>query len=240
MTAPARPRAARASAAAHPAFSCPPARTPAPDDAAADHGTFVLVGGVPGAGKSTVLARLPEHADVRVLDPDRYRRWLRVTLPGVPYRFLRPVVHGTHAATVLARLLAGPASGRRVLLVHEPATRPRRRAFVAALARARGWRPVLVVLDVDRDDALAGQHRRGRVVRSRSFARHWERWSQQRDLFRAATPTDREAGRRERWDEVHVVDRRTAPAVLRAVLRGPTVPGARRRSSPAGRETLTC
>jgi predicted kinase len=173
----------------------------------------VLVGGVPGAGKSTVLARLAEEgAPVVVLDPDRYRRWFASTLPAVPYRLVRWAVHLAHAVVTLHALWRGPGAwARDGLLVHEPATRARRRGAVARLARARGWEPVLVVVDVPRQVALDGQAARGRVIRPRSFGRHWRRWHAQR----AGLPVSA-AG--EGWARVHVVDRGSAWPVLRDVV----------------------
>lgn len=168
---------------------------------------FVLVGGLPGAGKTVLLRRagmrLPQ---LRVLDPERHRdRFAALTGGRLPYRCYRPLVHGLHAAQVIGRLLAGPRDGR-PLVVHEPGTRQRRNAALAALARSRGWRPVLLVLDVDPAQALAGQQARGRVLRPGSFAGHCRRWA---------------AGRWQagRWDAVRVVGRDRADEVLRRLVR---------------------
>lgn len=182
-----------------------------------DEPLLVLVGGVPGAGKSTLLARVADdHPGARVLDPDPFRRRLAALLPGVPYRLCRPVVHTRHAVTTLGAVLRGPAaSPEGVLLVHDPATRPGRREALARLARSCGWRPVLMVVDVPRQAALDGQSERGRVVRPRSFARHWERWSAQRSELMAAAARRRPLGS---WAEVHVVDRTTALPAVRGLL----------------------
>jgi predicted ABC-type ATPase len=140
----------------------------------------VLVGGVPGAGKSTVLARVASSPGLDVLDPDDWRVCLRAVLPAaVPYAAYRPVVHVAHAIRMLVALLQGPVPGR-TLLVHDPATRARRRLLFVRLARARGWEPVLVYLDVARPVAESGQIRRGRVVNPVSFAGHWSRWTDMR------------------------------------------------------------
>jgi predicted kinase len=183
----------------------------------------VLVGGVPGAGKSTLLARVGDDApDAVVLDPDAYRRWFRTALPRAPYRAYRPVVHTLHAAAVAGAVLRGAADAGDVLLVHDPATRPRRRRALARLARARGWEPVLVVVDVPRTAALDGQVERGRVVAPESFAGHWRRWEEQRAALADGAVA-------EGWAEVHVVDRRTAAPTLRGLL------GVRRSLSERGR-----
>lgn len=186
--------------------------------------TFVLVGGVPGAGKSTALARVAAcRPGVRVLDSDAARRELRGRVPrGVPYAVYRPVVHVRHLAGVVRAVLRGPGcggdcadgvdgvdDGARVLVVHDPTSRVRR-WWWECLARRAGWRPVLVMVDVGRSEALSGQETRGRVVRARAFARHWRRWAAQRaELARGA------AGG---WSEVHVVGRSQAVSALLGVV----------------------
>lgn len=194
-----------------------PARAAAPD--------LVLLGGVPGAGKSTVLRRVRRRPGVRVLDPDSHRAAVgRAVGAVVPYRAWRPVVHVLHAVAVLGALLRGPgrADGAQ-LVVHEPGTRPRRTAALLRLARARGWRPALVFVDAPREAALAGQHARGRVLDPRSFDGHWRRWSQQRRHWLDA---ERSAGGRDGDDpgddrcEVRVVRRDDAEEGLVALLAG--------------------
>ncbi|MFI2102381.1 hypothetical protein ACH436_03760 [Isoptericola sp. NPDC019693] len=193
-------------------------------------GTFVLVGGVPGAGKSTALAWVAGlRPGVRVLDSEAARRELRGRVPrGVPYAVYRPVVHVRHLVGVVRAVLRGPwegvdggcragvgaGDGAGVLVVHDPATSRARRRWWACLARRAGWRPVLVMVDVGRDEALSGQEARGRVVRSRAFARHWRRWAAQRAGLVAVSGGGAAGG----WSEVHVVDRgRAVPALVRVV-----------------------
>jgi predicted kinase len=173
---------------------------------------LVVLGGVPGAGKSTVLRRLRRRPGVRVLDPDGHRDALRRNVGRVvPYRAYRPVVHTLHAVDVLGALLLGPRRTDGVLVVHDPATRPRRTTALLRLARARGWRPALVFVDTPREAALAGQHARGRVLASRSFDGHWRRWSQQRRHWL-------EAERRCEGYDVRVVRRDDAERRLVALL----------------------
>lgn len=178
---------------------------------------FVLVGGVPGAGKTTALAVLAQRLpDVVVVDPERYRTAFASTLPGLPYRAYRPLVHVLHATAVLRLLLAGP--GRlpgRALVVHEPATRPARNAVLATLATARGWDPRLFLVDVTCEQALTGQHRRGRVLAAESFSGHWSRWSEQRPWLVEVARTGQEYGR---WRRVDVVEREAAADTLTRAL----------------------
>jgi hypothetical protein len=178
---------------------------------------FVLVGGVPGAGKTTALAVVAELLpEVKVVDPERHRDRFAAALPGVPYRVYRPLVHLLHAAAVLWLLLAGPARLQgRALVVHEPGTRPRRNAFLASLARARGWQPMLFVVDVSARDALAGQHARGRVLHETSFTGHWARWTSQRPALLDAAAHGAGMGS---WGRVVVVDRADAAASLAHLL----------------------
>lgn len=138
---------------------------------------YVLVGGVPGAGKSTAIAAAaPDFVAVRVLDPDGVRSWLGAHLPArVPYAWYRPLVHLVHLLVHVWCLLRGPGAGR--LLVHDPSTRPSRLRALRRLAVWRGWTPLLVYVDTDPVVARAGQVARSRVVHGGRFAAHCRRWS---------------------------------------------------------------
>lgn len=134
-------------------------------------GSVLLVAGIPGAGKSTLIRRLfgTAPADVLVLDSADIRaalaRWLGERMP---YRFYRPLVHTVHYARIAAWTL-GPC---RNLVVHECGTRDWARRTLAALARARRRPAHLLLLDTAPEAALAGQRSRGRMVRTTSFVRH--------------------------------------------------------------------
>ncbi|MEV0891104.1 AAA family ATPase [Promicromonospora sp. NPDC050262] len=190
---------------------------------------MIVVGGVPGAGKSTLLANVA--ADVPravVLDPDRYRRRIAARLPSwVPYVAYRWVAHTLHAVATVLSLLAGPRSGR-PLLVHDTATRERRRELLGLLARRCGWDPVLVAVDVSLAEALDGQLDRGRVVQPDEFVRHWERWTAQRSLLAAAA-----GGPRGPWSAVHLMERCDAFGQVRDLVRRRSVVVAARRPEPA-------
>ena len=149
---------------------------------------LVVVGGVPGAGKTTAIAQATDDlAHVSSIDPEHVSWWLRTRLPGVPYRRYRWLVHLTHTLRILVHLLNGPTVGRR-LVVHDPGTRLGRRRLFLGLARLSGWRTVLLYVDVDRPAAQDGQRRRGRVVRS--FDEHWQSWERLRPTLVAAPPAD--------------------------------------------------
>lgn len=177
---------------------------------------LIVVGGVPGAGKSTAIAQTVGLPGVRVLDPDQLRARLRELLPDrVHYRAYRPIVHIVHTLRVLAGVLAGPSTGRR-LVVHDPATRPHRRTLLARLARLRGWTPALVYVDIDRAGARRGQVARGRVVRASSFDGHWRRWQRLRPRLLADLGTAAGGG----FSSVDLVDRDQAATVLMQRLGG--------------------
>lgn len=174
---------------------------------------LIVVGGVPGAGKTTAItAATTGQPGVLVLDPERVHSRLRHALPAwVPYRAYRAIVHTAHTVAVLGHLVRGPVSGR-PLIVHDPGTRRRRRRLFLGLAELRGWRMALVYVDVDRAAARDGQFVRGRALRASTFDRHWDRWQSLRDrLGESADPVA---------PPEFLVTRDDAAAVLRALCYG--------------------
>ncbi|WP_049795782.1 AAA family ATPase [Frankia sp. EAN1pec] len=174
-------------------------------DAASDHdpgtgwsmivpaGGVLVVAGIPGAGKSTLIQRLYHGApapapgrgagpaggradDPLVLDSAQVRAALARRLGHLPYALYRPVVHTVH----YWRIAAWTAGPRRNLVIHECGTRTWARRTVAALARLRRRPAHLVFLETSPAAALAGQHARGRVVPHRSFRRHERSWARMR------------------------------------------------------------
>ncbi|WP_257900608.1 ATP-binding protein [Saccharothrix obliqua] len=143
---------------------------------------LVVLAGLPGAGKTTMLAGVDlGGSSAVVLDSDQVRGYLRGVLPGVPYRLYRPLVHLVHRFRILWFTVFGVG----LLLVHEPSTRPSTRAGLV-VAGLVGRRPRhFLWLDVPAEEALAGQVRRGRVIRSGSFARHVRRAGRLRRRFAA-------------------------------------------------------
>lgn len=191
------------------------------------HADLIVVAGVPGAGKSTALRVAARTTRWRILDPDVERAWFGRHLPkGTPYRLYRPLVHVLHHLVLLSVLLRGPArlraAGRDRLLVHEPGTRTPRRVLLARLAAARGWRAALLLVEVSRTEALAGQHARHRVLKAGAFERHWRRWVRLRERGLPALRAD--VG----WMSVALVARAEAPGVLDALdERAPETPSSR-------------
>jgi hypothetical protein len=197
-----------------------PGLRPVPDSPSGTFGRapgplMIVVGGVPGAGKSTLLARVADDVPGSVvLDPDRHRRRIAGRLPSwVPYDTYRWAVHTLHAAATLANVVRGPRTDA-PLLVHDTATRERRRESLGLLARVRGWDSVLVAVDVSLEDALDGQLDRGRVVQPDEFVRHWERWTAQRSALAAS-----DGGPRGPWSSVYLMPRCDAFRQVRYLAR---------------------
>lgn len=132
----------------------------------------MLVAGIPGAGKSCLLRRLPvDRSGARpvVLDSDPIREWMSARLPvGTPYSRYRGLVHLWHRLRIVAMMFAlvGP------VVVHLPATGAITRAAVLVLAMLAFRRRYLVWLDVDAEQARQGQQGRGRMLSETSFNRH--------------------------------------------------------------------
>jgi hypothetical protein len=127
----------------------------------------VVVAGLPGAGKTTLVAGEP-----RALDSDAVREYLAPWLRAVPYPLWRPLVHAWHWVA-LWRALKRPEG----VIVVRPFTSGRLRR--AVLRRALRHHPAahLVVVDASPALARAGQEARGRTVRERAMRRHERRWA---------------------------------------------------------------
>jgi predicted kinase len=177
---------------------------------------LLLVAGMPGAGKSTLLRGVAQRPGLRILDSDTYRSRMAAVMGAVPYARYRPVVHAWHRLAVVVAAVSGAPT----VVVHLPATDPRMRAAVAALAVLTGRAPHLVWLHVDPEDALRGQRERGRVVPGSSFLGHARR--------AAATTAALRAGEGvRRWRSVTVLDRDAARDGLHLDTRPDTAPSGR-------------
>lgn len=173
---------------------------------------FVLLAGVPGAGKTEALKAISKQAPwVRISDAETVRSRLSRYVPWLPYGLCRPFVHTIGHLAVLVQIIR---RDRGPLIVHDPGTRHWSRRLLLRLALHRGHRPVAVYIDIDRESAILGQVRRGRVVRHHAFERHWRNWLALRTSILAGTdPTPGE-----RWPRMMLSSRESAVDDLHKLL----------------------
>ncbi|MEU3951564.1 AAA family ATPase [Streptomyces achromogenes] len=125
----------------------------------------VVVTGLPGSGKSTLMHRAVTGR--RVDSQDTRDRW-QARVPGfLPYALYRPLVRLAHYAGLRRALRTGEG-----LVVHDCGTQPWVRAWLAREARRRGGTLHLLLLDVSPETARQGQRERGRGVSRYAFRRH--------------------------------------------------------------------
>lgn len=143
--------------------------------------SLIVLAGLPGAGKSTVLKNLTTDEPVTLLDSAEMWRLLTTVLPkGTPYGWCRPLVHLLHRVRIGWACIAGSDP----VIAHEPSTRAPTRVMLVLFGRLARRELVFVWLDVEPAEALAGQHQRGRLLNQRSFRRHVRRAVQLRSRFR--------------------------------------------------------
>lgn len=126
---------------------------------------LVVITGLPGSGKSTLMERAVRG--VRVDSQDTRDRWAARVPRLLPYAVYRPLVRLAHYAG-LRRALRG-AGG---VVVHDCGTQAWVRGWLARAARRRGGTLHLLLLDVAPGTALGGQRERGRGVSRYAFLRH--------------------------------------------------------------------
>ncbi|MFD5634729.1 AAA family ATPase [Streptomyces sp. NPDC127077] len=125
----------------------------------------VVVSGLPGSGKSTLMRRAVLGA--RVDSQDTRDRWDGRMSGRLPYALYRPLVRLAHYAGLRRALREGGG-----LVVHDCGTQAWVRRWLAREARRRGGALHLLLLDVTPGTALDGQRERGRGVSRYAFARH--------------------------------------------------------------------
>ncbi|WP_312018597.1 AAA family ATPase [Streptomyces sp. I05A-00742] len=136
-------------------------------------GDLLVVSGLPGSGKSTLIRRTVTALDgrgepVRCVDSQDSRARLERRLPvRLPYGAYRPLARLVHYARLWRALRSGAS-----LVVHDCGQRDWVRRGLAREARRRGTALHVLLLAVTPETALAGQRARGRAVPRAAFERH--------------------------------------------------------------------
>ncbi|WUC39835.1 AAA family ATPase [Streptomyces sp. NBC_00557] len=126
---------------------------------------LVVITGLPGSGKSTLMRRAVTGP--RVDSQDTRDRWDARTPRLLPYALYRPLVRLAHYAGLRRALRTGEG-----VVVHDCGTQPWVRRWLAREARRRGAALHLLLLDVAPETAREGQRERGRGVSAYAFRRH--------------------------------------------------------------------
>ncbi|MBW5487210.1 ATP-binding protein, partial [Streptomyces bambusae] len=140
-------------------------RETGPDRLAFGEGDVVVVSGLPGGGKSTLIKRAAPGGGID--SQDVRERWERRMPSRLPYAVFRPAVRVAHYWGLWRAAVSGTS-----LVVHDCGTQTWVRALLARAARRRGKALHLLLLDATPQEALAGQAARGRGVSAYAFARH--------------------------------------------------------------------
>ncbi|MCL7369455.1 AAA family ATPase [Streptomyces ardesiacus] len=167
---------------------------------------LVVITGLPGSGKSTLMRRTVRG--LRIDSQDTRDRWDGRVPRLLPYGLYRPLVRLAHYAGLRRALRSGEG-----VVVHDCGTQAWVRGWLAREARRRGAALHLLLLDVPADEALAGQRERGRGVSRYAFLRHRAANSR---LLRAVTAGALPAG----CASAVVLDRAAAGTLCRIAFTG--------------------
>lgn len=132
---------------------------------------MLVVSGLPGGGKSTLLRRIDAGRGatplIRIDSQDVRERWERRLPRWVPYVLLRPLARVEHYLRLWLALRSVAS-----VAVHDCGQLAWVRRWLAWEAGRRERGLHLLLVDVTSDQALAGQRARDRAVSAYAFARH--------------------------------------------------------------------
>ncbi|MBT2368516.1 AAA family ATPase [Streptomyces sp. ISL-10] len=128
-------------------------------------GDVVVVSGLPGSGKTTLIKRAVTGRGID--SQDTRDLWDARTPRLLPYAVYRPFVRVAHYVRLWRALRSGES-----VVVHDCGTQAWVRRWLAREARRRSASLHLVLLDVPPRVAREGQRERGRGVSGYAFARH--------------------------------------------------------------------
>ncbi len=164
--------------------------------------SVIVVAGVPGAGKTTLIRRAVDREAVRVVDTEDRRDAGR-----------RRLLYPGHYARIAAAI-----AGTGPVVIHSRGTFAVSRRAIALLARLRGRPAHLILLDAGRAEAEQGQRARGRTVDATEMSRQLARWRRLRPAGEGWTSIvrlDREqAARTDAIEFIPAVSRAAAPATI--------------------------
>ncbi|MFC5663771.1 AAA family ATPase [Kitasatospora misakiensis] len=143
---------------------------------------LLVVSGLPGSGKSTLMRRCVRGP---IVDSQLVREEYATRLPSwLPYAVYRPLVRFAHYRRLRRAVLAGGP-----LTVHDCGAVPYVRRWLARAAERQGRRVHLILLDASAEEARDGQRARGQAVSAYAFARHRDAaWRLRRRLAGTGRP----------------------------------------------------
>ncbi|MFG1809535.1 AAA family ATPase [Streptomyces sp. NPDC049040] len=146
-------------------------------------GAVVVVTGLPGAGKSTLMARAAQAA--ALADSQAVRERWAARVPGwLAYAVYRPLVRIEHYARLRAAMRRAEP-----LVVHDSGSQAWVRGWLARAGRRRRRPLHLITLAVTEPEAIAGQQARGRRVTPYALGRHVRAFrSLEAQLAKSAAP----------------------------------------------------
>ncbi|GAA2791506.1 ATP-binding protein [Kitasatospora sp. CM 4170] len=126
---------------------------------------LLVVSGLPGSGKSTLMRRCIRAG---LVDSQQVREEFAKRLPArLPYFVYRPLVRVAHYRRLRRAVLDGGP-----LAVHDCGALPWVRLWLTRAAARQGRRVHLILLDATVGEAREGQRARGQGVSAYAFARH--------------------------------------------------------------------